>query len=125
MKPPLGGHVCSDLGFGGDGDWGAVPVPVRTCVSRPIPSARRPRDLSEATLHRGSSATHGAVFPSGSVRAASADLWTRDLPASLIRGALKDLVTAWNRDPRAAAQIPLHNASVVKARLAQDTDHWG
>ena len=34
MKPPLGGHVCSDLGFGGDGDWGAVPVPVRTCVSR-------------------------------------------------------------------------------------------
>ena len=28
-----------------------------------------------------------------------------------------------NRDPRAAAQIPLHNASEVKARLAQDTDH--
>ena len=45
------------------------------------------------------------------------------LPASLIRGALKDLVSAWNRDPRAAAQIPLHNASVVKTRLAQDIDH--
>jgi len=45
------------------------------------------------------------------------------LPASLIQAALKDLVNAWNRDPRAAAQIPLHNANVVKARLAQDTDH--
>jgi DNA primase len=45
------------------------------------------------------------------------------LPASLIQGALKDLVNAWNRDPRAAAQIPLHHASEVKARLAQDTDH--
>ncbi|HEY5180341.1 MAG TPA: hypothetical protein VIJ07_11325, partial [Dermatophilaceae bacterium] len=45
------------------------------------------------------------------------------LPASLIRGALKDLVNAWNLDPRAAAQIPLRNAGVVKARLAQDTDH--
>jgi DNA primase catalytic core len=45
------------------------------------------------------------------------------LPASLIRGALKDLVNAWNRDPRAAAQIPLRHASVVKTRLAQDTDH--
>jgi DNA primase len=44
------------------------------------------------------------------------------LPAGLIRGALKDLVIAWNRDPRAAAQIPLHNTSWVKARLAQDTD---
>jgi DNA primase len=44
------------------------------------------------------------------------------LPASLIRGALKDLVIAWNRDPRAAAQIPLRNTSGVKARLAQDTD---
>jgi hypothetical protein len=30
---------------------------------------------------------------------------------------------AWNRDPRAAAQIPLRHTSVVKARLAQDTDH--
>jgi len=45
------------------------------------------------------------------------------LPPSLIRGTLKDLVNAWNRDPRAAAQIPLHNASGVKARPAQDTDH--
>jgi DNA primase len=45
------------------------------------------------------------------------------LPANLIQGTLKDLVNAWNRDPRAAAQIPLHNASVVKARLARDTDH--
>jgi DNA primase len=45
------------------------------------------------------------------------------LPASLIQGALKDLVNAWNRDPGAAAQIPLHHASEVKARLAQDTDH--
>jgi len=45
------------------------------------------------------------------------------LPASLIRGALKDLVNAWNLDPRAAAQIPLRHTSVVKARLAQDTDH--
>jgi len=45
------------------------------------------------------------------------------LPASLIRGALKDLVNAWNRDPRAAAQTPLRHATVVKARLAQDTNH--
>jgi DNA primase catalytic core len=45
------------------------------------------------------------------------------LPAGFIRGALKDLVTAWNRDPRAATQIPLHNVGAVKARLAQDTDH--
>jgi DNA primase catalytic core len=45
------------------------------------------------------------------------------LPTSLIRSALKDLVNAWNRDPRAAAQIPLRNANAVKARLAQDTDH--
>jgi DNA primase len=45
------------------------------------------------------------------------------LPTSLIQAALKDLVNAWNRDPRAAAQIPLHNTSLVKARLAQDTDH--
>ena len=36
---------------------------------------------------------------------------------------MKDLVSAWNRDPRAAAQIPLRNASVVKTRLAQATDH--
>ena len=33
------------------------------------------------------------------------------------------MVNAWNSDPRAAAQIPRHNASVVKARLARDTDH--
>ena len=45
------------------------------------------------------------------------------LPASLIQGALKDLINAWNRDPRAAAQTPLHNASAVKTRLAQDTNH--
>jgi hypothetical protein len=45
------------------------------------------------------------------------------LPASLIRGALKDLANAWNRDPRAAAQIPLRNTNVVKTRLAQNTDH--
>lgn len=44
------------------------------------------------------------------------------LPASLIRGAPKDLLNTGTVTPRAASQMPLHNASVVNARLARDTD---
>ena len=42
------------------------------------------------------------------------------LPASLIRTALKDMVAAWNGDPRAAAQTALRDVTQVKARLARD-----
>ena len=45
------------------------------------------------------------------------------LPASLIRIAVKDVVKARNRDPRAVAQMPLRHTNAVTARLAQDTDH--
>jgi len=41
------------------------------------------------------------------------------LPASLLRTALHDLVDAWNRDPRAAAQTGLRDVNQVKTRLAQ------
>jgi DNA primase catalytic core len=43
------------------------------------------------------------------------------VPASVIRAALTDMANAWNRDPRAAAQIPLRDASQIKSRLARDT----
>ena len=41
------------------------------------------------------------------------------IPPSLLRSALHDVVTAWNRDPRIAAQGALRDVNEVKARLAQ------